>query len=315
MRVKQEFQDVYAVMGMMVMALLAGINLLSVFSELPYLLELLTHFRIQFALLSLLLIPLFLMLRRMGWLAMNLLLVAWNLVVLVPWYLPGPPIVAPKSLKILLSNVYYYNYNTQALKRLIEQEKPDLVILQELHPRHLTLMNGLARLYPYRKYDTFGPYFGLGIWSRRALTEAQEVFLGPAGVPSLYAKLSWQGQALQLLTTHPFPPTSDAAFQMRNAQYQALSRFLNAKSGQKLLIGDLNLTPWSPYYQKLEHESGLRNARLGFGLLPSWPVAHPIGLRIPIDHALVSPSVKVLDVSLGPDIGSDHLPLLLTLGG
>ncbi len=55
---------------------------------------------------------------------------------------------------------------------------------------------------------------------------------------------------------------------------------------------------WSPYYQKLEQKTRLRNSRLGFGILPTWP-AKKIGnsivfdilsrfFQIPIDHCLIS---------------------------
>ncbi len=35
--------------------------------------------------------------------------------------------------------------------------------------------------------------------------------------------------------------------------------------------------------------------------------------RIPIDHVVVSPEVKVIARRVGPDVGSDHLPIEATL--
>ncbi len=70
---------------------------------------------------------------------------------------------------------------------------------------------------------------------------------------------------------------------------------------------------WAHHYNELVESTGLANARDGFGVLPSWPTNIPIAM-IPIDHCLVSDEFTVLDVRTGPDIGSDHLPLIVELG-
>jgi endonuclease/exonuclease/phosphatase (EEP) superfamily protein YafD len=36
-------------------------------------------------------------------------------------------------------------------------------------------------------------------------------------------------------------------------------------------------------------------------------------LRLPIDHILIGPGLAVLDRRLGPDTGSDHLPVVADL--
>ena len=44
----------------------------------------------------------------------------------------------------------------------------------------------------------------------------------------------------------------------------------------------------------------------------TWP-SGLILLRIPIDYCLVSEGIGVMDVQVGPDIGSDHFPLIVDL--
>ena len=308
--------------GYQILASLAWLSLLilAVCSLLPYLafahkLELAAHFRFQFALLCLLLPLFFLLLRQKTPLIFSLILISWNIWEIAPWYLPAekPDPGRGQPLKVLMSNMLYSNPDISRLHELILHELPDVVIIVELNAEHVALMERLGQRYPHRLYNTsFKPAFGIGVWSRGPM-DAWEVVLGPAGVPSIYASLQWDGQPLHLLATHPFPPVDQAAFTLRNGQYDAIARFLADKNGSIMLIGDLNVTPWSPYYRKLLSETGLYNARRGFGIEPTWPTDLPPALRIPIDHALLSPALQVQKWQTGPDLGSDHLPILLSI--
>jgi endonuclease/exonuclease/phosphatase family metal-dependent hydrolase len=58
---------------------------------------------------------------------------------------------------------------------------------------------------------------------------------------------------------------------------------------------------------------GLRDSREGFGLQNSWPAYWP-WLSITIDHCLVSRDIRLIDRKVGPDIGSDHYPVLVEVG-
>jgi endonuclease/exonuclease/phosphatase (EEP) superfamily protein YafD len=104
-------------------------------------------------------------------------------------------------------------------------------------------------------------------------------------------------------------------FLLRNAQLQEAAMTMRQLPEPKILIGDLNTTVWSPYFSQLVEESGLRDARKGFGVVPTWPTDFPTPLmRIPIDHCLVSRDIRVVNIGAGPRVGSDHLPLIVDLG-
>ena len=69
-------------------------------------------------------------------------------------------------------------------------------------------------------------------------------------------------------------------------------------------------SPWGAHFRRLVHDSGLRDSAQGRGVHPSWPAIDPL-LRIPIDHCLLSPCIGLVDRRVGPDIGSDHYPLIV----
>jgi endonuclease/exonuclease/phosphatase (EEP) superfamily protein YafD len=115
-----------------------------------------------------------------------------------------------------------------------------------------------------------------------------------------------------IVSTHPIPPLGKDGFDGRNEQLASIARVITSIAGPKVLVGDLNTTMWGHHYDRLEQDTGLKNARYGFGIVPTWPKQIPFAM-IPIDHYLVSEEFAVVDIDSGPNIGSDHLPLTVTL--
>ena len=56
--------------------------------------------------------------------------------------------------------------------------------------------------------------------------------------------------------------------------------------------------------------TGLRDSSRGMGLQPTWPADIPL-LWIPIDHCLYSDGIEIRGRRTGPDVGSDHFPLIV----
>jgi endonuclease/exonuclease/phosphatase (EEP) superfamily protein YafD len=82
--------------------------------------------------------------------------------------------------------------------------------------------------------------------------------------------------------------------------------------GPVILFGDLNCSPWSYFFDKLLTEGDLSDSEQGFGAQASW-CAWLIVPPIPIDHCLVSKNISVEARETLPEVGSDHLPVLVKL--
>ncbi len=285
-----------------------------------YPIELFNHFQFQYFLASMVSLLLLAVLRR------------WRLVILacVTFIVTGSAVapmwinsqgvdanetnIQPTStVRILHANVLSSNKQYSLLLDLIAQEKPDLVMLQEINNQWLEALAPLANDYPFSCILAREDNFGMAVYSRMPLQDAVVRQFGNAHLPSMAFQIQLDDALVDVIASHPIPPSSPAAQSSRNEQLMQITSFAQGRVHPLILVGDLNTTMWTASYHNLCQKLGLTNAREGFGIMPSWPAHLPAIMRIPIDHCLISDEFLVRDFRLGPKIGSDHLPLIVDL--
>jgi endonuclease/exonuclease/phosphatase (EEP) superfamily protein YafD len=247
-------------------------------------------------------------------LALSLLSLLINLVEIVPWYLPQSPAITSEiggqHLRVLQSNINKYNNQYSQLIALVREEKPDIAIFLEVGKTTKKAFEVLDDILPYSLAGQDTDIIdGTIVYSKLPLENKSVKSIG--GRVSVLADLTVQGQVISLITGHPSHPMSKVYFEERNQQLAKIADYV-AKVKNPLLIGDFNVTMWSPYYRRFVSKAGISNARAGFGILPTWPTFRPL-LYIPIDHCFVRRNIKVLNIRTGRDVGSDHLPLITDL--
>jgi endonuclease/exonuclease/phosphatase (EEP) superfamily protein YafD len=235
----------------------------------------------------------------------------WLLLCLpLPWLSASPALPMGQrpglELRLLSANLSLRNPSAAGLLAWLAQTQPDLLLLQELTPALARQLQGLDA-YPYRLVCAEDSPFGLGLYSRLPLAQAEVVRQDQ--IPEIHAAFDWQGQRVRLLLVHPMPPLSSAFHRQRDQRLWQLAGSLAQQPGPRLLAGDLNASPWSSLFVGLDG-LGLRRAA---GLAPSWPAVGAGLLGIPIDQVLASGHWHLLEHELGPNIGSDHRPVLLRL--
>ncbi len=250
--------------------------------------------------------------RRSRWLAALLAVVApFQAIPLFRYSGPNPVPPAPRAtarLRILMANLLVDNTDYDALTRLIRRERPDIVGLVEFSPEWRDGLAGVRAEFPYRVEAPFGT-LGLALWFREPPRKTgPPEWLLPMGAPFLHAEVDFDGQPRHLWLVHPKTPLIRRGV----PELAALAGRLASTGGSRIVIGDLNSSEGSPLFADFLKDASLRDTRLGFGRQPSWPANFPL-FRIPIDHAFVSNDLAVADRRLGPDVGSDHFPLILDL--
>lgn len=214
-------------------------------------------------------------------------------------------------LRVLMSNVLIHNTNYEPLKNLIISENPDIVGLIEISPAWLEGLAAARNRYPYRyEAPSFHGATGIALWLRRkpiSVDGPRSVFEG--AWPHVEATIAFRDRKLTIRLVHPSNPLYRGA--AGNPELIAIAQEMRNRSGSTLVLGDFNCTEGSPFWWDFIRISGLRDSRYGFGKQPSWPSGGTY--RIPIDHAFVSNDLAVTRRELGPQIGSDHLPLLIEI--
>ncbi|MDJ0708948.1 MAG: endonuclease/exonuclease/phosphatase family protein [Woeseiaceae bacterium] len=275
-------------------------------------LQLFTHFRLQYLAASVLLLAIFAFLRSPAFTIVLLISAAANGATVVPWYTNQEQPAGNQQLKVMLANVLSTNVEHDRLISLVASEKPDVLFLQEISPQWETALAALLGDYPHHHVEARSDNFGIALLSRWPIAQIARVESEPMGYPTLCGEFDIEGQRLRFVSTHPMIPVGAHNFATRNAQLEDVAKQLGASETATILAGDLNTTMWDMHYRALEDATRLRNVRRGHGVKPTWPTFMPFAM-IPIDHVLVSNDIAVETVTAGPGIGSDHLPLIVTL--
>ena len=288
-------------------------------------LEKLAHFQVQYFLGAIALTIILLCLRKRRFALAMLFCCALLSVPIISWYsLKRPFVEMPANYRVISANVWKQNTNAEKVLAFVKAEDPDLALFMEVNDEMGKQLEALETILPYNS-NQLTPYrLGTVLYSKTPLSEVQLQQFNTRSAVHISAHVEANGRSFSVVGIHPFPPINPELFVDRNRAFEAVSEYVKAQSDPVILMGDFNVTMWSPYYRQIARQSGLSNTRSGAGILPTWPATlsylslPDLGeltrlLQIPIDHCLVSSSLKVVGMHTGPDIGSDHLPIAIDL--
>jgi endonuclease/exonuclease/phosphatase (EEP) superfamily protein YafD len=241
--------------------------------------------------------------------AFALLSTAVNTSVVLPFLLPASPAdpaPATEVLELTFLNVKNRAADVDALAEHLRGRNDDVVILAATTSSWGDALDeadiGLTTV--------MGPDFVSGLELTVLVRDPDVVVEVRQRTPearSAYVAIdvALDGRPVRILGTHPVSPLTPSRAARRDAHLEWLAGQIAGISEPVVLLGDLNLTPWSAHFEPFLADAGLRDPRRVQGLRPTWPA--PVGpFGIPIDHALHSPEVETVGWQLGPSFGSDH---------
>jgi endonuclease/exonuclease/phosphatase (EEP) superfamily protein YafD len=301
------------VLGKLAKAAAAGLILaygLSFAGRWHFMLDNLSSFQIHFAFSFATLALFFLLSRENAWLGVASFGLAASLTQIAPWYVPMQSASAAsgdRSIAVLSSNILARSKSGHRLVELVQAESPELVGVVELTPNVVDALSSVRAAYPYHMEAAEMGTKGLGLYSRLPLSDARLLVLGEDLPGVIAATLIADQTRVEILLVHPDAPMTAKLSARRNLQLKLLAEYVRTSGRQTIVLGDLNVAMWSPYYKDFVSASGLRNAREGDSIAGTWPAVS--GLAVPIDHILTTSDISVHEFHVLPSIGSDHFPI------
>lgn len=242
--------------------------------------------------------------------------------------LGGSAALGGATLRVITCNVEGGKHDSAALIALIRDASADVVALQE-YPADLKLNlppgwqmvqeRGLAVLsrFPLQRGITTQVYNPPNPWPSTNLLHC--IVKTPGGDLN-FCSLQLptpRFDLLPLLDRHTLINPARKGQLLAGTVYrrrasQEVRASLSGLSGPTIIAGDFNMPVDSTIYRQVWNGYGNAFSRSGFGY--GWTQRArskkltTIGIRI--DHILAGPGLEVRTCTVGPDVGSDHLPLI-----
>lgn len=222
------------------------------------------------------------------------------------------------AITIVQLNAWGLNRDVRGTVDWLIATKADILVLQEIHMAVADLPTLLSSAYPYRTESTNGAPCPTIILSRVA-PDASGVEL--SGEPAGLHSTAWMGfgaglDAFTVIGVHAPWPTRVGCQEIHTRSVAALIQTFDPAS--TIVSGDFNATPWSTAMKRQARAFGLSRITRGLFTWPvrsysHWPLPALFPL-FPLDHIYTGTAWMVFDVRTGPRLGSDHLPVVATLG-
>lgn len=241
----------------------------------------------------------------------------------------------PEDIKLLSYNVRQFNrYNwiegdtvTNQIIHFIENEKPDIVCLQEYHKRNDIKFNGFK--YKYEVITNEGERFGQAIYTNYPVINKGSLEFEDSNNNAIYLDVLVNKDTIRVINIHLeslkiIPKVTEFqeekreklvsrmgnSFKKQEAQVKQILENLKHCSYKSVISGDMNNSAFSYVYRKLaqDHLDAFKEKGKSFGKTFDFDF---IPLRI--DAILVDEAMKVKEFKNFPEVKySDHYPITCT---
>ncbi|GGJ81599.1 endonuclease/exonuclease/phosphatase family protein [Pseudomonas matsuisoli] len=219
-------------------------------------------------------------------------------------------------ISVMTANVLTPNRNAEGLRALVQEHQPDVLVTLETDAWWEAQLSSLESAYPYSIRCPLDNLYGMHVYSRFPLENAETSFLVEDDVPSMHALVVISEQLkVRMHFLHPAPPspTENDSSTERDVELLIVAKSVKDDPGTPIIVtGDLNDVAWSANTRLFRKTSGLLDPRVGRAMINSFHAKYWF-LRWPLDHLFHSHHFRLVRIGRLPAFGSDHFPVLVEL--
>lgn len=244
------------------------------------------------------------------------LAVIYQLYILAPYWFPMQPAVpiqpstaSTDTFSLLSANVLMENRDDEAFLAIVDEYKPDLLLVMEPNGWWMEQLQPLRDRYPHHVEQPQENHYGIALYSRFPLLETELMYFEHNQTPSIYAVVQLpSGNEFIFYGEHPRPPLPENSVSAADKELIKVAHRTREADRPVIVAGDFNDVPWSYTVETFAEISRLRDIRIGRGFYNTFDANNPL-LRLPIDQIYLSPEIGLVELADPIRFSSDHFAL------
>lgn len=238
-----------------------------------------------------------------------------NAVLIAPmWLEEQQPLTASDRVRVISIDVGFAPDARESIIDWVNMSEGDVVLLANSGGTWARFIDHKG--VPYRVINEDpGLTGGTLVLARNGIPVTVEEVPGVLGAVDVIVTVPLADREVTILGVSVERPVNGSAYNERIDDFAAINARISRNTSPTVIIGNLEASRWSETFAVIA--DGLTNSEDGFGHMASYPSFDlPFAgdyAGVPVDHALYVGPITVGHRRIGPNVGTDHRPLLIDL--
>lgn len=214
---------------------------------------------------------------------------------------------------VLIANVLINNRESALFLNIVKKYDPDILLAMEVNEWWIEKLKVLEENYSYKMEYPLDNAYGMALYSKLPINQKEIKFLSQHDVPSFHlAMILPSGKSFSFYAVHPVAPVPSKKYpdneDEKELELLRIGSLVAKNKSPSIVAGDFNDISWSQTSKVFGESGKLNNVRIGRGLYNTFN-STSFFMRWPLDHYFVTKEFALMRLERLSKFGSDHFPL------